>query len=267
MKKVIFCLIILHLAVTPVLSQTRVSSPSGEQESSPTAKPTTALNPLEEKILGLKERIATKVAQLKLLKKKILIGKISTINESLLTLATKDGDRRVETDEDTTITQIAGDKRRNINFSELKKDQSVVVSGNYIQEGDILTAKAIFAKETPIVILGKVEGVSIKEGTITLTRSVDNQTIVFDIEIFTKINTVDKTNKITKIGLSKIPVGNTTLVVTTTTTKGEVITYTANRILVFPQLVPSPPTPSPTIYPTASPSATPTKSKVPTPTM
>lgn len=233
MRKTTLCLIAVYLLIaTPIMAQSP-TSPT-KSESTPEILPTAVPSKQTEKIQELKDRIATKVAELKLLKKKVMVGEISNLNSPSFTLTTAEGERKVETNEDTNITQAIDNKTKTMKFSELKKGKKVYVWGNYLKEADVLTAKAIFIKEIPSGLLGTISDVDIKAGTVTLQNPTTNQSYLLDVEVFTKINSLDKDNKITKFGFSKIKTGSRSYIYATQSSQKDAAPYTAYRILILP---------------------------------
>ena len=209
------------------------------------------------KIQELKNRIATKVAELKLLKKRVFTGKISSLNDPFVTIATLDGDYKIETNEDTQISSITNGKSKELSFDNLKKDQNIITWGTYNQEGDILTAKDIVVKDTPLTLVGTISEVDLKGGTVTLKT--EQKTYLIDIEVYSKINTIDKTGKMVKLGFSKVSINSLALVQAVIIIKKDEITYAANRILIIPPK-------EKTNNPSTTPSPIPTITNVVTPT-
>lgn len=216
-----------------------------------------------EKIQDLKNRIATKVAELKLMKKRVFTGKVITLSNPYVTITTKEGDKKIETNEDTIFTSITNGKSKEIVFKDLKKDQNLITWGTYNQEGDILTAKEIVIKDTPLTLIGKISDIDLKGGTVTLKT--DNNSYLLDIEVYSKINTIDKNGKIIKLGFSKVQTDSLALIQAVIIIKKDEITYTANRILIIPpkEVVISPTT-TPSPIPTISKVVLPTKNPTPT---
>jgi hypothetical protein len=210
-----------------------------------------------EKIQDLKNRIATKVAELKLMKKRVFTGKIISLNDPYVTISTKDGDKKIETNEDTLFSSVISGKSKDIVFKDFKKDQNVITWGSYNQEGDILTSKEIVVKDTPLTLVGTITDIDLKGGTVTLKT--EQQTYLLDIEVYSKINTIDKTGKLIKLGFSKVQTESLALVQAVIIIKKDEITYTANRTLIIPPK-------DEIISPTITPSPIPTITKVVTPT-
>jgi len=271
MKKIfIFLIIILISGKSTVLAQTPVTTIGQDQnEITPAIKPTIVPTTQMEKIQELKERIATRVAQLRLSKKKVLSGKITDLNNPLFIITSNEGTHKIEINEDTIINLSIDSKTKLLKFSDLKINQSIIAWGNYIQEGETLTAKGIFVKETFLALVGTINDVDIKGGTVTLQTVKTNQSYLLDVETFTKINTLDKDSKIIKLGFSKTKVGSFALIYATLANKEGAAPYTAYRILVLPWGFSVTPTAIPTISPVSTPSAIPTKATPatkPTPT-
>jgi len=82
-----------------------------------------------EKIRKLKERVATKVAELKEKAKKAYFGEIKNISDSIIFLTTKKGEVRIKVDETTKIFSIGVGGRENITLKDLKEGESIVAFG------------------------------------------------------------------------------------------------------------------------------------------
>lgn len=266
MKKIfIFLIILLISGTSTVLAQTpTITTDQDLKEGTPTVKPTIVPTTRIEKIQELKERLATMVAQQRLSKKKVLAGKITSLDNPLFTITATEGAHKIETNEDTTITLSTDSKTKLVKFSDLTIGQSVIAWGNYIQEGETLTAKGIFVKEISLGLVGTINDVDTKGGTVTLQTAKTNQSYLLDVETFTKINTLDKDNKIAKLGFSKIKIGSSSFIYAYPQAKQGTAPYTAYRILVLPWNFSVTPTAAPSISPTLAPSTTPSKIVTPT---
>lgn len=260
MKKSILLSLIFLMSLSSSTFAQKTTPADTQEEEKITSKPT--IDPKMEKIQELKQRIATKVAEMKILKKRVFVGKITELDNPYIIIAIKEGDKKIETDEDTVMTQITNGKSQKIAFKQLKKDQTIFTWGSYNQEGDILTAKSIVAKEEPIMLYGTITEIDLKGGTITLQTV--NQTYVLDVEVFTKINSADNKKQPVKLGFSKIKKDSPALIQAVTILKKDEITYTANRILVLPSMTANvTPVTTPSVEPTISQSPTPSKNPIP----
>lgn len=239
MKKILILssLVIFSASSVLAVSPKEATSPAKEKE-------------LKIKVQELKERVATRVAQMKLLGKRAIWGEIKSITGNTLVISTKRGERVVETNEETKFWQITRGKRAAIKFSDLAIGEKVHVLGLLNKETETLSAKIIIVRTHPINFQGKVKEVDVKGGTITVENLKQEKTWVVDVEATTKIFVWKKGEGLVKSGLSKIEIGDRVHVLATSTKEGESVS--ALRILVLPGLAtgitgekPTEPTPSP----------------------
>lgn len=267
MKKIIFFLIALSFSLSWAYAQ--------EEEVSPTAKttitPTTAVT---DKIQELKEKVASRVAALKKESMQGISGTVKSVSESVLILLKEGTEYSIQFDEDTRTYAIDTNlQKKEIKLSATEKDNYVTVIGVINTQEKSGTARLVIEKEPNIVLIGKVDSVSTKDGTITLTGT-DNKTYTADIEVTTKNNLYDsKKETLAKIGLSKIEAGSYIHVYGTAGKEGNRVT--AARILILPKALTAKEEPTPTAQATQTPTpvakkatatAKPTAPKTPTPT-
>jgi len=219
----------------------------------------------QEQIRELRERVATKVAELKEKGKRAWYGEIKSISGTTIILTTKQGEKTILTDEDTIFLRIGAGGRKKITLANLVVGEQIVALGQVDTEKGEMTAKVIIGKILPININGKVTAVDVEGGTLTVA-TLHRGSFIVDVETTTKILAWEKGKGLTKSGLSKIKVGDRVHVNGFTTTKpkeGE-NRITGNRILVLPGRAvgitgekPATPAASPKTSPTASPTASP----------
>lgn len=149
----VLLLVVLTASVRVVLAKP-VSTDSAQQRKSPGENPKDIR---EEKIKNLKERVATKAAELRLLKKRAISGVIGSLSETGLVVKTKKGEITVETNETTEIYEVGPEgKRKAIKLAGLSKEQKVVVWGQFNSETETLTARQIIARVFPLNIPGRI---------------------------------------------------------------------------------------------------------------
>ncbi len=253
MHKLLFILATFYLMLaTPVLAA----------KASPTPTATTSGQTLgderREQIKELRERVATRVAELRAQTRKAFVGTIKSISGNNLTLTTKQGDKIVLTNEETIFLKMGAGGKKSIKFADLVVGQEVAAFGQVDTNNGQMTAKVIVAKVLPLNINGKVMAVDVSAGTITV-QTPKNGSYIVDIENFTKIMTWEKAKGLVKSGLSKIKVNDRVHVNGTVPTKtGGINRLTANRILVLPgQATGITGSPKPSASPKASPTASP----------
>lgn len=260
MKKVALFLVFTICYLLPTTSVLAVSSTEGaaSKEATTPAK--------KEQIKELRERLATRVAELRQTLRKAYNGEIKSISGKTIILVTASGERTIVTNEETLFFRIGPAGRKKISLSDLKVGEKIAAFGQISQleplagnQGE-LTARVIIAKVLPINIEGKVTAVDTENGTINV-QTPKRGLFVVDVETTTKILVWQKGVGLKKFGFSKIKVGDRVHVngTTSTTAKDGENRISANRILVLPgKAVGIVGSPSPSASPTASPKASPT---------
>ncbi len=253
MKAYALTLIALILA-TSVSAATPTATPS----STATPGPTSQIN-------DLKERLATKVAELRQTQKKAIYGIIKAVTVSTFTVETKTNDLKIELTDDIAVFQTLRGKRTELTTEDLAKDDIVTVFGNFDTGLDLLNARIAIIQSKPLTrISGVVTEIDREEFTVTL-KSPDGKTSVVDIEKTTQALAFDPAKGLVKGGFSKMETGKTVHVVGTLSTK-EDNRISAARVIDLGDQSGDQTTPTPTVEatPTASASATPRSTPRPT---
>ena len=205
------------------------STPTPTKQAAPTTE-------VDKNIKLLKEKIATKVAELRKENKTVIIGYIATHDkESLIVKSNDNKTHKITVDETITeLYSLSKKKPTKIKIANLKVGDYVVVSG--IQIDDFMSANIIYVDKEYGVLAGKVTDIDSKEFSIQALAT-DKDQYTLDVESTTKqaIYTVN-TNSIQKAGFSKIKVGDTIhFVVEKTNDKKTTIRAPAIRLLIIPQ--------------------------------
>lgn len=260
MKRVLIVSLLYCFIVSLTISFAWAVKPDPEEATPPGKK---IQEERQEQIKELRERVATRVAELREKMRRAWLGDIKSITGTTIVLTTKQGDKTVLTNEDTIFLRIRAAGRRKITLADLSVGEEIVAFGQVAGETGEMTAKVIIARVFPVKINGKVTAIDVEGGTITV-QALRRGSFIVDVETTTKILVWEKGKELTKSGLSKIKVGDRVHVHGTTPTKpkeGEK-RITANRILVLPGRAvgitgekPATPAASPKTSPTASPEA------------
>lgn len=234
---------------------------------SPSASPTSTTAPTPNtkqlQIESLKERLATKVAELRQTQSKAVFGTVKSISVSTLVIETKTKDVKIDLTDDIKVAQILKGVRTKLTIEDVKKGDEVTIFGTYDSTLDLLKAKYIFIQNKPPErVTGVVTEINRDDFTLTIGTT-EERSIVIDIETTSRTVRWDGTG-IVKSGFSKIAIGDMLHVQGTAVPKKE-NRYSAVRILDLGNLsgnAPSPvttPTPieSPTIKATSSATLTP----------
>lgn len=215
------------------------------------ASPTTSPDKVQSQIDELKDRIASRVAELKLVEKRGIIGTVSDISNTQITLTDVKGDTRfVDVDE---LTKFEGATRdESFGISDIKKGSALGVLGLYNKQSRRLLARVIDVATAPQFIHGAVTSLDSENFSLTVVSDKNDKAIV-DIEATTKTFSYTKVQGITRAGFSKIKESQNITVVgfPDKQNKDRVV---ASRILIFPDIpknpkIVLPETPIPTIVP------------------
>lgn len=252
MKTLLLFIITTGLLITPVM---HVIAQTDTPEASPT---------ISSKVDDLKERLATRVAELRQTAPKAIYGTVSAVTVTTLTVDTQQKAMKIELTDDIEVFQIIRGKRTTLSTDDIDKNDIVTVTGDYDATIDILKAHTIFIESTvkQIRVHGTISNINKSNNTFKIT-GVDGETYTIDVETTTKTNTWND-NALEKTGFSKLEEGQFVSVLGNPDSKDESL-INALRILHF--TMPGTVTPTPTLEatPTATKSATPTKRVTPTP--
>lgn len=230
--------------------------------SSPTPIISTA-NATTKKIEDLKDRLATKVAELRQTSRRGIYGTVKSTSITSFVVETKTKDVKIDLMDEMKVIQYLKGKRTILTSEDIAKGDLVAVFGDHDATLDLLKATIVVIQSpSPERISGTVSARDDTEFTLTIITP-QGQTVMIDIEKPTKTLAWNREKKeIIKSGFSKIVAGATIHVVGFPVPKKE-NRISADRILdlgnlaaPIDQVVPSIPTPTEKL---ASPSATPTK--------
>ncbi len=231
----------------------------------------TSSSEASKQVKDLKERVATKAAELKEKMRRAWVGDIKLISGKTITLTVKNSDKTVVTDENTLFFRLGADARKKITLDDLDTGEKIVAFGQANEETGQMTAKVIIAKVLPLNLNGKVIAVDTKTKTLIVASKRGNFTIIIDTN--TKILLWEKGQGLKTAELSQIKVGDRVHVngLIPAKAKESDKQIAAKRILVLPGkalgiVEEKPATASPTSSPKASPTTTPKISPTPTPT-
>lgn len=236
MKKAIFFLAAV-LTLSGLFSvaaqiETPTATPAQEAEED---KPSTATGELDEKVKILKEKIATKVAELREENKKVTAGRIIKTDDGSLEIKIREEKvYKVTFDETlTTVYSISGATKDEIEFADLKEGDFVIVSGSAVE--DNISANFIYKDTEYMVTSGKVVRVNQSDFSVEVITAEKNNYIL-DIETSTKQRILDiDTFNLSPAGFSKFKEGDTIHFVTEKQTEKEATRSSALRLLIIPQ--------------------------------
>lgn len=226
MKK-IFIILALCLTLTAIFA--------GRTFAVVTTTPTpTPGNNLEQQLSNLKDKIASRVAQLKLVDKRGVIGTVSDVTQTQITLIDVDGNTRfVDVDELTKFSSPSA--KATFGISDIKKGSIVGALGLYNKESRRVLARFVDVLILPVYVSGAVSDIDSKNYTLNVLTATKS-TYSVDIENITKTFAYDGTSTtLTKSGFSKIEQAERITVIgfPDVANPKHII---ASRILLFPTL-------------------------------
>lgn len=252
---ILFIAIVTFLlgSFNPVLAQTAEVSPT------PTNAPIKNLD-------NLKERLATKVAELRNVTPKALSGAVLSLSVNSAMIETAVKNYKIEYEDEVKVAQILNGKRTDLSIDDLEKSDKVTVFGAFDESLDLLKAKYIFIESKKLItrLTGVITDIDREEFTITLQTS-DGKPMTVDIEKTTKSTAWNSTDGIAKIGFSKMSIGDSLHVLGTLDPKKDT-NISAIRILDLGNITGVATTPTPTIAPTPIATVSATVKTTPKPT-
>lgn len=216
-------------------------------------------NVIQKKIDDLKERLATRVAELKSQNKKAFYGVVKQKDDGKIILSNGDVDMTVTYDKDSKVAVRSSSGKKTV-----ADDKMLVVGSNVAAFGTLdldqktLLAKYMLVHDQPIAIIGSVKSVNTKVGSFVI-EGTDGETTL-DYEISTKCRMWDG-DTLVSCGLSKVKPTDKVLV-RMTSTASQTNKGVALRILLLPtQAAPDAVSPSPTAKAPATTKPSPTTSE------
>ncbi len=202
---------------------------------SPTA--TTTVSASEEKdIQSLKDKIATKVAEMRQENNKAVSGFVESMaNETIKIKTASDDEYGVKIDSQLTkFYQIVGNQKNEVNESQIKKGMYIIATG--LLNDKTVDANFIYIDQLFEVGSGQVTEVNKTDFYIKVV-TLDKDNLTLDIETFTKEQMLNiKTLELEKVGFSKIKEGdNVHFVYNKTGNEKEPNRFSAQKITVIPQ--------------------------------
>ncbi len=241
---------------------------SGAFAASPSPTPTNsaASEDLIQQIDELKDKVASRVAELKLVEKRGVIGTVTDVSDTQLTLEDLNGNVRfVDVDE---LTKFESSEKASFGISDVKKGMQLGVLGLYNKESRRLLARFIEALDLPKVYQGVVMDKNEDAFTVSFITD-DNDELTVDVENITRTFEYAEDGSLVKGGFTKISVDQNAVVVGFPDSK-DPKKIAASRIIIFPGVPKNPkiiftPSPSPAQTKTSTTSASKKPSPTPTP--
>lgn len=188
---VLFSLILLWFSL-PIQAQSVSTSttPAPSDEPKPT-QISAEKKLLDNQIQRLKDKIATKVAEISASNKEVISGTIESIKEGVFTISSNDKTINVTTDDEVTAYENIINPKKKLIFSDLKKNDYIVLEGVMLS-GEFSAERAYLQNQYEF-LTGQIKNVEKKNYFIEMVTS-GQETITLDIEKYTVQKKIDPKN-------------------------------------------------------------------------
>lgn len=160
---------------------------------------------LIDQINNLREKVASKVAELNLVEKRGAIIKVTEINGNKITgKDLKDNIRFIDVDE---LTKFSSPSAKSFGISDIKNTDTIGVIGLYNKQTKRLLARFIDSISLPVILTGHISAIDKDNYTVTVL-SEDTKSTIIDVENVTKTYSFTKENNLVRFGFSKLEVGD-----------------------------------------------------------
>lgn len=232
-SKIISTVFLFLIIVAPVDALTPTTKPTV----SPATTETEKEQKLIDQINNLKEKVASKVAELRLVEKRGVIVATDQVTGNKITATDMSGKTRfIDVDELTKFSSPSA--KESFGISDITKGTRMSVIGLYNKQSKRILARFVDVITTPMFLNGTVTNVDKANFTVTIV-SEDNQSTVVDIENVTKTSSYTEEDDIVRAGFTKITAGDRAHVVgyADANQKNRV---TATRVLLLSELPKNP---------------------------
>jgi len=198
--------------------------------SSTAQTPTPDADQIKEQLI---ENIASRVAELKLVEKRGIVGTVTDVTNTQITLSdTKNNTRFVDVDELTKFS--SPDQEDSFGISDITNGTTLSALGLYNKESRRLLARFINVVTLPSYIYGKVSEIDTVNRTLAIAQ-VSKNVANIDIGNSTVILSYTKEDDLTKSSFSEIE-KNETIVVAGFSDLDNNGLIIADRIILFPEI-------------------------------
>jgi hypothetical protein len=185
---------------------------------------------LNKQIDDLKSKVASKVAELKLVEKRGFVGTVTDATGTQITVEDINKNVRfVDVDEFTKFS--SPDSDGSFGISDIEKGSQVGILGLYNKESRRTLARFVNVIEFPQYIVGVVAEKDTKN--FNLTVATESASIIISVETVSRIYSADEEGKLLKSGFSDIETSQNIIVSGFFDPKIK-NTITAGRIIFFP---------------------------------
>jgi hypothetical protein len=211
-----------------------ISTPIAHAAATITPTPTDKTTEMQDQLIT---NIASRVAQLKLVEKRGIIGKVTDATNTQITLTDLQNNIRfIDVDELTKFSNPS--VKGSFGISDITKDTTVGILGLYNKESRRILARFVDVMTTRVIIQGGVSSVDNKNYSINIITQEGKQIIV-DVENLTRTYSYTQTSGYIKSGFSKIK-EDVNIIAIGVLDKNDKNRLVATKIIFFPEIPPSP---------------------------
>ncbi|MDP3987713.1 MAG: hypothetical protein Q8P80_01055 [Candidatus Levybacteria bacterium] len=210
----------------------------GAKAISPTPSPSESQSDIQEQQLNeMKDRIASRVAQLKLVERKGVIGTVSDVSDTQISINDILGNTRfIDVDEITKFSSPSS--KGSFGISDITKGSKIGVLGLYNKQSRRILARFVDVMALPKFVHGAIASIDSENFTLTIVTENEGETTV-DVGNITKTLSYTKEVGLAKSGFSKLTESQNVIIIGFTDIKNKK-KIIASRILVFPQIPKNP---------------------------
>ncbi|MBP9717021.1 MAG: hypothetical protein KBD51_03725 [Candidatus Levybacteria bacterium] len=224
----IITLILLTISVPSAYGQTKTPT----KNAIPTSE---EIEKISNKVDALKNKVASRVAELNLIERRGIIGIVEDVNDTQITITDLNNKTRIiDVDE---LTKFSSEDDDSFGISDIKKGSRISALGLYNKESHRLLARFVNEKNLPLFLHGIITETDEDEFTATLLTE-DGKEYLIDVEKITKTFTYND-GELDTSGFSKIEKMQNGIVIGFLDPK-ENNRLTASRIITFPDLPANP---------------------------
>ncbi len=181
--------------------------------------------------------IASRVAQLKLVEKRGIIGVVSDVTNTQITVTDSQNNTRfIDVDELTKFSNP--DASGSFGISDITKDTTIGILGLYNKESRRILARFVNVITVPTIIHGGVSAIDSENFSISVTTE-EGQRMTVNVENLTRTYSYTQKDDYIRSGFSKIKV-NFNIIAIGVLDKKDKNKLTATRIIFFPEIPSSP---------------------------
>ncbi|OGH23624.1 MAG: hypothetical protein A2958_02520 [Candidatus Levybacteria bacterium RIFCSPLOWO2_01_FULL_38_13] len=189
-------------------------------------------SPSKSLIDNLTSKIASRVAQLKLVEKRGIIGKVTDASSTQITTVDLLGNTRfVDVDE---FTKFASSSSKTFGISDIEKGSKLGVLGLYNKDSRRILARFVEVLNLPEILHGVISEIDSENFALSIKTEKNNFSI--DVETSTRTFSFDsKEGELVRSGFSRLKIGQNIIVVGFPDLKEE-SKISATRIIIFPDI-------------------------------